>query len=161
MGKRRTARLGAKAVELRFGNKVMKEYNCIMNILRTMHVLFVGRRFQIFAVLLCGAVLAFIATYVLRPPQISKSVTLRIGYRPQALADITPVIVKEANLTRPGLKIYLVAVSSPADGFIKFQNGEVDALAGMPLEAVFQQLGSTTTRRAFLAYGLQVDISGE
>ncbi len=110
------------------------------------------------------AILIVVGVLVSRPtnPKSQPStVILRLGYRPQALADITPVIIKEANLNRPNLEIDLVAVSSPTDGFTKFQNGEVDALAGMPLETVFKQLIPGTTRRTFTAYALQVDKAGE
>src|ERR1700749_4927315 len=59
-------------------------------------------------------------------------VTIRVAYRPKALADITPVIIAERHLSRPGLAIKLVPVSSPPDAMQKLDAGEVDAIAGIP-----------------------------
>jgi ABC-type nitrate/sulfonate/bicarbonate transport system substrate-binding protein len=86
---------------------------------------------------------------------------LQLGYRPKALADVTPVIIQEARLGRENLKVELVAVSSPADGFNKLQNGECDALAGMPMEAIFRQMTPPGPKRKFRAYYLQVDMNQE
>lgn len=90
----------------------------------------------------------------------TKSVpVLRLAYRPKVLSDITPVIIKEANISRPGVKIELVAVSSPQDAFQKFSAGEVDAIAGAPLEPIFQNLADKAS--TFQGYYLQVDKGGE
>ena len=87
--------------------------------------------------------------------------TVRLGYRPKALADVTPVILKEAGLAKPGVRVELVPVSSPPDAFQKFAANEVDAIAGIPLEPIFQQVVGGAPRRTFQAYYLQLDVSGE
>ncbi len=92
---------------------------------------------------------------------VSPTSVLRLGYRPKAIADITPVIMKEAGISRPSVALHLVAVSSPPDGWNKFKSSEVDALAGMPLASVFDQLAGTGPQRKFVAYFLQVDQDGE
>lgn len=94
------------------------------------------------------------------PPQ-QGAVSLKLGYRPKALADVTPVIITEASISRPSVKLELVAASSPPDGWNKFKAGEVDAVAGMPLASVFDQLAGTGPQRKFIAYYLQPDMNGE
>ncbi len=89
------------------------------------------------------------------------SSVLHLGYRPKALADVTPVVITEASISRPSVKLDMVAVSSPPDGWNKFKSGEVDALAGMPLASVFDQLAGAGPQRTFIAYFLQVDLNGE
>jgi ABC-type nitrate/sulfonate/bicarbonate transport system substrate-binding protein len=87
--------------------------------------------------------------------------SLKMGYRPNALADITPVVVKEAGISRAAVTLDLVSVSSPPDGWNKFKTSEVDALAGMPLVSIFDQLAGSGPKRKFIAYFLQVDLNGE
>jgi ABC-type nitrate/sulfonate/bicarbonate transport system substrate-binding protein len=87
-------------------------------------------------------------------------VVLRVGYRPKALADITPVIIREANIGNPKVQLIFVPLSSPDDGFTKFKAGEIDVMAGMPMEKVFQQLSGEQVTRPFQAYALQVDQEG-
>lgn len=86
---------------------------------------------------------------------------LRLGYRPKALADVTPVVIAEGKLTSAGVRVELVPISSPPDGFTKLQNGEVDALAGMPMEIVLKQLATPDPKRPFFAYALQTDVNGQ
>jgi ABC-type nitrate/sulfonate/bicarbonate transport system substrate-binding protein len=88
--------------------------------------------------------------------------TLRLGYRPQALADVTPVVIEEGNLSAPSnLDIQLVPLSGPPDAFRKLRSGEIDAAAGIPLQAVFNQLIGGEGERPFQAYYLQNDDYGE
>ncbi len=90
-----------------------------------------------------------------------ESLVLHLGYRPKALADVTPVVLQEAGLVRDAVKLELVPVSSPADGFTKLQTGEIDALAGMPMEAMFKQLAPPGPKRKFRVYYFQVDVNQE
>jgi ABC-type nitrate/sulfonate/bicarbonate transport system substrate-binding protein len=84
---------------------------------------------------------------------------IRLGYRPQALADVTPVVIKEQNLDNSALlEIQFVPLSSPDDGFTKFKAHEIDAIAGMPMEKIFQQLAATNQSRKFEAYYFQLDV---
>jgi ABC-type nitrate/sulfonate/bicarbonate transport system substrate-binding protein len=92
---------------------------------------------------------------------VGKQAILRLGFRPKALADVTPVVIKENSFASPLLAIDLIAVSSPPDGWNKFKTFEVDVLAGMPLASVFDQLAGNGPQRKFIAYFLQVDKNGE
>jgi len=103
-----------------------------------------------------------------RPPQAvnpnessERKELLKVGYRPKALADVTPVIIREAAISRPSVDLDLIAVSSPPDGWNKFKTAEVDALAGMPLASILDQLAGDGPQRKFVAYILQVDLNGE
>jgi ABC-type nitrate/sulfonate/bicarbonate transport system substrate-binding protein len=86
------------------------------------------------------------------------STVVRLGYRPTALSDISPVILSELLRERAKVDVKLVALSSPKDGFDKFYAGEIDAIAGIPLEGVFQQIVEHGDP-GFRAYGYQVDIA--
>jgi ABC-type nitrate/sulfonate/bicarbonate transport system substrate-binding protein len=89
-------------------------------------------------------------------------ITVRLGYRPAALSDITPVIIKEGDYGVEGLQVELVSVSSPSQAFASFRAEEIDAIAGMPLAAVFSQISpDAVSNRPFQAYYLQVDKKGE
>lgn len=88
-------------------------------------------------------------------------VVLRLGYRPNALADVSPVILKEANLgVTQGLRVELVPVANPQIALQKFDAGEVDALAGIPMEAILQRMAEKGDP-GFKAYYFQVDQQGE
>lgn len=115
--------------------------------------------------LLVVLAVAGIAYFSLRkdnsPPVATNEVVLRLGYRPTALADITPVIIKEKGLgTNQSLKIELVPVANPQVALQKYDAGEVDALAGIPLEAIIQRMVNQGDP-GFKAYYLQVDLKGE
>ena len=86
---------------------------------------------------------------------------LRVGYRPAALADVTPVIIKEAGIKSSAFALGTTPLSSPGDAFSKFMVGEVDVIAGIPLETILKQLQDGPPKRAFHAYYLQVDVNGE
>lgn len=91
----------------------------------------------------------------------TSEIVLRLGYRPTALADITPVIIKEKGLgTNQFLKIELVPVANPQIALQKYDAGEVDALAGIPLEAIIQRMVNQGDP-GFKAYYLQMDLKGE
>ena len=107
--------------------------------------------------------LLFIAVFAYLPGRgqaVEPEPTIRLGYRPKAFADVTPVIMKEAHIPTNGFHLELVPISSPPDGFTKLEAGEVDALAGMPLEIVFKHLNPGQSRRPFRAYALQNDQHG-
>jgi len=87
----------------------------------------------------------------------SASAIVRLGYRPTALSDISPVVLGELMKERTTFDLRLVPLSSPKDGFDKFHAGEIDAIAGMPLEGVFQQIVESSDP-GFRAYGYQVDL---
>jgi len=92
----------------------------------------------------------------------SAEVVLRLGYRPQALADVTPVVLDQKSLSSRGLRIEFESVANPPVAFSRYRAGEIDAIAGMPLEAVFNQISpDTTIGRPFQAYYLQVDEEGK
>lgn len=86
------------------------------------------------------------------------SAVVRLGYRPTALSDISPVVLGELVKERTTFELRLIPLSSPKDGFDKFHAGEIDAIAGMPLEGVFQQIVERGDP-GFRAYGYQVDLS--
>jgi ABC-type nitrate/sulfonate/bicarbonate transport system substrate-binding protein len=86
-------------------------------------------------------------------------VTLRIAYRPKALADITPVIIKEMNMQRPGLHVELVPVPTPTAAVQQLAAGQVDAIAGLTLAAVLEFLSNDEIK--IMAYYHQLDVSGE
>lgn len=85
--------------------------------------------------------------------------TLRLAYRPKALADVTPVVFEQQEISIEGVNVKLIPVSSPPVAFSKYRAGEIDAIAGMPLESVFKQIEGG--ERPFQAYYLQVDKEGE
>lgn len=87
-------------------------------------------------------------------------VVLRLGYRPAALADVTPVIINENKDLITGLKIQTVPVANPQIALQKFDAGEVDALAGIPLEAILKRMEQRGDP-GFRAYYFQVDLKGE
>ena len=87
--------------------------------------------------------------------------TLRLGFRPRALADVTPVVIFEEQLQAEGLNVIPVKLSTPADAFNKLNAGEVDAIAGIPLTTVFKQFENGPPKTGFRAYCLQVDKAGE
>lgn len=87
-------------------------------------------------------------------------VVLKLGYRPRTLADPTPAVIKEL-FPPASLKIELVPVSTVADGFVKLSTGEIDGFAGVPLEAIFQQIANPQLKTPFYAYALSVDRSGD
>jgi len=88
-----------------------------------------------------------------------EEVTLQLGYRPKALADVTPLVLAEQEIEAEGVSLKLVPVSSPSSAFARYRAGEIDAIAGMPLEAVFGEIQKG--KRPFRAYYLQVDKKGE
>lgn len=87
-----------------------------------------------------------------------EAVVVRIAYRPKAIADVTPVVIKEAQLADRKITVDLVAVSSPPDALQKLSAGEVDCIAGLPMEPIFQQMATKDV--GLRAYGFQVDEPG-
>lgn len=89
--------------------------------------------------------------------------TIRVAYRPRALADISPVIIKEFGITDPRVHVELVPVSDPVSAFQKFDAGEVDAMAGVPLETILKELSdpNKSGKRSFIAYYQQLDVNGQ
>lgn len=115
-----------------------------------------------FAVVLIAAAVFFLFRPERQAIQNGTSpVTVRLGYRPTALADVTPVIIKEGGLgSTPDLKIELIPVADPRTALQKFDAGEVDALAGLTVEAILQRMASQGDPK-FKAYYFQVDLEGE
>ena len=89
---------------------------------------------------------------------LDETVVLRLGYRPGALGDVTPVIMSEFNLTSPKLQIKLVPVPDPVTGMQKLSVGEIDAIAGIPLESIIAELKGNAF--PFHAYALAMDTTG-
>jgi ABC-type nitrate/sulfonate/bicarbonate transport system substrate-binding protein len=84
-------------------------------------------------------------------------VVLRLGYRVTALADITPIILKERGLLkRKNIIIEPVPIASPAVALQQLDGGGIDAMAGLTLEPILQRLASGTA--GFHAYYVQVDL---
>jgi len=94
-------------------------------------------------------------------PSAQSLAVIRLGYRSKVLGDPTPpaLATLAADPERP-FRVELVPLSTPADGFNKLASGEVDAVAAMPLEAVFQQL-SAGGEPKFFAYAFSVDRAGD
>lgn len=90
----------------------------------------------------------------------SAKVQLRLGYRPRVLADATPPVLNEFIAGGAAVDVELVSVSTPQDGLVKLRSGEIDALAGLPLEVVFQQLTGDAPP-PFVAYAFSVDVAGD
>ncbi|MBY0494547.1 MAG: ABC transporter substrate-binding protein [Cyanobacteria bacterium] len=89
------------------------------------------------------------------------NVILRLAYRPLALADVTPVIMKESGrIASDGVRVELVAVPSPQIALQRFDAGEVDAIAGLTMESVLQRIADQKDP-GFLAFYFQVDIPNE
>lgn len=118
------------------------------------------RRFTLISVVAAAAVIVPLLLRV-QPLRRDSEEVLKLGFRPAALADVTPVVATEVALPSQRLALKLVPVSSPPDGWSKFNTGEVDALAGMPLASIFDQLKGKGPNRKFIAYFLQVDLNGE
>jgi ABC-type nitrate/sulfonate/bicarbonate transport system substrate-binding protein len=95
-----------------------------------------------------------------RPESPTERVTLRLAYRPLALADTTPVVLKESGLTSEAVNVELVPVPSPQVALQRFDAGEVDAIAGLTMEAVLQRIAEHRDP-GFRAFFFQVDMKGE
>ena len=113
---------------------------------------------------LVGAGLVLVVSIVLvactsSPSQDTDVDLIRLAYRPLALADVTPVILQEATLQVEGLEVELVPVPSPQVALQRFDAGEVDAVAGLTMEAVLQRI-ATLGDPGFRAYAFQADVAG-
>ena len=86
-------------------------------------------------------------------------VVIRLGYRPKALADVTPVVIEQKGLRRDGLRIVLVPISSPADAMQKFDANEIDAIAGITMETLLKRIDQKDSAD-FRAYYVQTDVDG-
>jgi ABC-type nitrate/sulfonate/bicarbonate transport system substrate-binding protein len=75
------------------------------------------------------------------------------------LADVTPVIINEKKLIAQDVHIELVPIANPQVAMQKFDAGELDAIAGMPLETIFQRMAKQGDP-GFKAYYFQVDVKG-
>jgi ABC-type nitrate/sulfonate/bicarbonate transport system substrate-binding protein len=83
---------------------------------------------------------------------------IRVAHRPKALADPTVQVMAEGLVSDPSIRIKQVPVASPGDALAKLRAGEVDVVAGIPLEPVFAQFeGGSVPLRAYL---MQVDVPG-
>lgn len=110
-------------------------------------------------ILLLASTVAFV--WSCRPREIPRpTATIRIAYRPLALADITPIILQEAGLKTQGLNVELVAVPSPQVALQRFDAGEVDAIAGLTMEAILQRIVEQGDP-GFRAFYFQVDEAGK
>ena len=107
------------------------------------------------------AIIALVSIACTSSPPASAVSTLRLAYRPLALADVTPVILKESGRTSSdGVRVELVPVPSPQIALQRFDAGEVDAIAGLTMEAVLQRIADQKDP-GFLAFYFQVDVPGE
>jgi len=88
-----------------------------------------------------------------------QAITIRLGYRPKALADVTPVIIKEMKVARAGVRVELVPVPSPTEAMQRLNAGELDAVAGIPLASILTQMETESPH--FVAYYHQADVAGE
>jgi len=94
-----------------------------------------------------------------RPPEPGEGpVSLRLGYRPGALGDITPVILSEFDLELENVRIETVPVPDPVTGMQRLMVGEIDAIAGIPLESIIAELKGNAF--PFHAYALAMDTTG-
>ncbi len=89
--------------------------------------------------------------------RVEDEVVLRLGYRPGALGDITPVVLSEFNLISSDLRVETVPVPDPGTGMDRLLTGEIDAVAGMPLESIIAELQGEVP---FHAYALAMDVEG-
>lgn len=118
------------------------------------------KQFRLAISLLAFAAIAIgLGLYSRTPNAPSVSTKLRLAYRPLALADITPMVIKEAGLETPAVAIELVPVPSPQIALQRFDAGEVDAIAGLTMEAVLQRLAAGDP--GFRAFYFQVDVAGQ
>lgn len=88
------------------------------------------------------------------PDPAAGRVALRVGYRPKALLDVTPIWFAAHPQAAGNVDIVLVPVSSPQDGFAKLDVGEVDALAGITFEPLLQRAAAAD----FRIYLVQADV---
>jgi ABC-type nitrate/sulfonate/bicarbonate transport system substrate-binding protein len=114
----------------------------------------------VIAVSVCIAICTGCKAPAQPPPAVSSPAPLlRLGYRPKALADITPVIIKEMGIQSPQVRVELVPVPDPATALQKLASGEADAVAGIPLASVLGQMEAG--QPGFEAYYHQVDVAEE
>lgn len=117
--------------------------------------------FVVFPIVLVLTIALWLLYATREPRSVELEAVIRLGYRPLALADVTPVIINEGLVgSLPNLKIDLVPLANPQIALQKFDAGEVDALAGIPLEAILQRMASQGDP-GFKAYYFQVDLEDE
>jgi ABC-type nitrate/sulfonate/bicarbonate transport system substrate-binding protein len=91
------------------------------------------------------------------PANSTEVVTIRVGYRPGAMLDVTPIVMAEGLVKSDVLSIELVPCSSAQVGFAKFKANEVDVLAGLALEAILSNIGDFAEGPPYRIYALQAD----
>lgn len=99
-------------------------------------------------------------TNVNQSAEASKPV-IRLGYRQRILGDPTPPVIKELFPENKDYSVELVQISNIPDGFNKLSAKEIDAFAGIPLEALMQQVAGNSPTPAYYTYAFSVDRAGD